>query len=163
MTVIVGADGSAELDLGDGLRYVANIFSWRAQLKREMLRQTTLADEYERRTGGLGDWTGSFSFNLQFSDDISIAQSAWQILEYICTKQDDELKSALKLTVQRNQIANDCDIFDSTIAGSIALTGVVVIGDISLDCTDPEQATVAVASWEADGPLTPYRSSPVSS
>jgi hypothetical protein len=163
MTVIVGADGSAELDLGDGLKYVANIFSWRAQLKREMLRQTTLADEYERRTGGLGDWTGSFSFNLQFSDDISIAQSAWQILLYICTKQDDELKAALNLTVQRNQLANDYDIFDSTIPGTISLAGVVVIGDISLDCSDPEQPTVAVASWEADGPLTPYRSSPVSS
>lgn len=158
MAVLVGTDGSAQLDLGGGLKYVANIFSWQAQLRREMLRQTTQADDFERRTGGLGDWTGSFSFRLQFSDDTSTAQSSWQLLEYALTETDDNLKADMNLVLQRYQLAPDYDIFDSTIAGAISLNGTIVIGDLSLDCQDPEQPVVAVASWEADGALTPYRS-----
>lgn len=160
MSVIVGNDGAAKLNLGSGLIYVANIFSWEAELSYEMLRQTTLADDYERRTGGLGDWTGSFSFRLQFSDDIETAQSSWQILQYACSKQDDDLKAGIELCLQREEKPADCEIFDSTIPGTISLIGTVVIAGIRLDCSDPEQPIVAVAIWNADGALTPYRSSP---
>lgn len=157
MSVVVGADGEAKLNLGDGLICVANIFSWRARLSREMLRRTTLADEFERRTGGLGDWTGSFSFRLQFSDDTSIAQSSWQILNFALTGTDDNLKADLGLVLQRYQLPAGHDMFDSTIDGVIKLAGTVVIGDISLDCTDPEQPIVCEASWSGDGALAPER------
>lgn len=157
MAVLVGADGVAKLDLGDGLICVANIFSWRARLSREMLRRTTQADEAERRTAGLADWSGSFSFRLQFSDDISTAQSAWQILDFALTNTDDGLKANLELILQKYQLVPDYDIFNSTVDGVIKLTGVVVIGDISMDCSDPEQPIVCEASWAGDGALTPVR------
>lgn len=157
MAVLVGADGAAKLDLGDGLKYVANIFSWNAQLRREMLRQTTQADNYEKRTGGMGDWTGSFSFRLQFSDDTSVAQSAWQLLNFAFTQNDDDLKAGIELILQSYKLPTDCDIFKTTVPGIIKLTGTVVIGDISMNCEDPEQPIVAVANWEADGALTPVR------
>jgi hypothetical protein len=158
MAVLVGADGSAKLDLGDGLICVANIFSWSARLRRETLRTTTQADEFQRRTAGLGDWSGSFSFKMQFSDDIAIAQSSWQILDFALTKTDDELKADLELILQRYQLPPDHDIFGTTIDGIVKLAGTVVIGDISMDCEDPEQPIIAVASWEGDGALTPERS-----
>lgn len=158
MTVLVGADGSVELDLGDGLICVANVFTWEAELKREMLRRTTQADEFERRTAGLGDWSGSFSFRMQFSDDIEQAQSAWQILEYAVTGSDDDLKADIDLVLQHYRRPPDYDIFNSTIAGVIKLTGTVVIGDIRLDCEDPEKPIVAVAIWQGDGPLALERS-----
>jgi len=157
MAVLVGADGAARLDLGNGLKYVANIFSWNAQLRREMLRQTTQADNYEKRTGGMGDWTGSFSFRLQFSDDTSVAQSAWQLLNFAFTENDDDLKAGIELILQSYKLPPDCDIFRTTVPGIIKLTGTVVIGDISMNCEDPEQPIVAVANWEADGALTPVR------
>jgi hypothetical protein len=160
MAVIVGADGAAQLNLGNGLKYVANIFSWQAGLRREMLRQTTQADDFEKRTGGLGSWSGSFSFYLQFSDDESIAESAWQLLQYALTRTDDDLKAEVKLILQEYMVADDCDIFDSYIPGVISLNGMVVIGDLSLDCQDPEKPIIAVASWEGDGALMPERSNP---
>lgn len=158
MGVLVGADGSAKLDLGNGLICVANIFSWNAKLGREMLPTTTQADEFRRRTAGLGDWSGSFSFRLQFSDDTTVAQSSWQILDFALTKTDDELKADLELILQRYQLPPDHGIFGTTIDGIVQLTGTVVIGDISLNCEDPEQPIIAVASWEGDGALTPERS-----
>lgn len=158
MAVLVGADGGAELDLGDGLICVANIFSWRAELRREMLRRTTQADEFERRTAGLGDWSGSFSFRLQFSDDTSVAQSSLQILDYALTKSDDALKADLELILQRYRLPADCDLFGTTVNGIVSLKGTVVIGDVSLNCEDPEQPIIAVASWTGDGALTPERS-----
>jgi hypothetical protein len=118
-----------------------------------MLDQTTQADDYKKRTGGLGDWTGSFSFRLQFSDDTSVAQSAWQLLNHAFTSTDDDLKADLRLVLQSYQLSSDCDIFQTTIADTISLRGTVVIGDISMNCEDPEQPIVAVASWEADGAL----------
>lgn len=157
MTVIVGVDGSVELDLGNGLKYVANIFKWDAELKREFLDQTTQADDFGRATAGLATWSGSLSTYLQFSDDTSVAQSSWQILEYAVSGVDDDLKAAVKLTLQRQPPDDDYDIFDSTIAGEIRLTGTVVIGDIRLECTDPEQPIVMVLIWTGDGPLTPLR------
>lgn len=158
MAVLVGADGAARLDLGNGLEYIANIFSWEARLRREMLRQTTQADNYERRTAGLGDWTGSFSFYLQFSDDTAVALSSWQLLEHALTQSDDGLKASIDLVLQRHRLDPDWEIFGSTIPGTISLQGTVVIGDLSLNCKDPEQPIVADASWAADGPLTPHRS-----
>lgn len=157
MAVIVGADGAAQINLGGGLKYIANIRSWRASLKRDMLRRTTLADEAERRTGGLADWSGDFEFRLQFSDDTSVAQSAWQMLNFALTNTDDALKADLSLILQRYQLPPDYDIFDTTVAGIIKLTGTVVIGDVSLNCEDPEQPIIAVASWAGDGALTPLR------
>lgn len=158
MSVIVGTDGAAKLNLGGGLKYVANMFSWTAQLRREMLRQTTQADNYEKRTGGMGDWTGSFSFRLQFSDDTSVAQSAWQLLNFAFSNTDDTLKAGIELILQSEKLPPDCDIFKTTVSGIIKLTGTVVIGDISMNCQDPEQPIVAVANWEADGALTLARS-----
>jgi hypothetical protein len=157
MTVIVGVDGSAELDLGSGLKYVANIFAWDAELKRDILDQTTQADDFGRATAGLATWSGSFSTYLQFSDDTSVAQSSWQIFEYAISGVDDQLKAAIKLTLQREAPTDDYDIFDSTIAGEIRLTGTVVIGDIRLNCEDPEKPIVMVMTWSGDGPLTPRR------
>lgn len=157
MAVIVGADGAAQINLGGGLKYIANIRSWRASLKRDMLRRTTLADEAEKRTGGLADWSGDFEFRLQFSDDTSVAQSAWQMLNFALTNTDDALKAELSLMLQSYKLPPDYDIFDTTVAGVIKLTGTVVIGDVSLNCEDPEQPIIAVASWAGDGPLTPVR------
>lgn len=158
MAVLVGADGAAQINFGNGLKYVANIKSWRASLKRDMLRRTTLADEAERRTGGLADWSGDFEFRLQFSDDTTVAQSSWQILDFALTNTDDDLKADLSLILQRYQLVPDYDIFKTTIAGVIKLTGTVVIGDVSLNCEDPEQPIIAVASWQGDGALVPQRS-----
>lgn len=157
MAVIVGADGAAQINLGGGLKYIANIRSWRASLRRDMLRRTTLADEAERRTGGLADWTGDFEFRLQFSDDTTVAQSAWQMLDFALSNTDDDLKADLSLILQRYQLSPDYDIFDTTVAGIVKLTGTVVIGDVSLNCEDPEQPIIAVASWAGDGALTPLR------
>lgn len=157
MAVIVGADGAVELDLGNGNKCVAEVFAWNASMKREMLRRTTQADEAERRTGGLSDWTGSFSFRLQFSDDDSIAQSAWQIAEFAVAGTDDELKAEASFVLQRYGVRGDCDIFQSTISDAIKLVGTIVIGDLSFDCSDPEQPLVCVASWEADGALALVR------
>ncbi len=157
MSLLVGSDGAAQINLGGGLKFVANIFSWNARLRREMLRQTTQADDYEKRTAGLGDWSGSFSFRMQFSDDTSVAQSAWQLLDFALTKNDDDLKASIALILQSYKLPPDCDIFKTTIPGVIKLTGTVVIGDLSLNCEDPEQPIIAVASWEGDGALTPVR------
>lgn len=159
MAVIVGADGAAKIELGDGLKYIANIFSWQADLRRAMLRTTTQADDFERRTGGLGDWTGSFSFRLQFSDDTEVAQSAWQLLQHVCTGTDDGLKASVSLILQQYAVQHDYDIpFESTIGGTISLNGTVVVGGVSLNCEDPEKPIIAVASWEGDGALIPQRS-----
>lgn len=157
MSVIVGSDGAVEIDFGDGEKCVANVFAWSASLKRDMLRRTTLADDAERRTGGLADWTGSFSFRLQFSDDTSIAQSAWQIMDFALSNSDDDLKASLGLVLQRYQVPSDYDIFQDSVSGIVKLSGSVVIGDISFDCQDPEQPLVCVASWAADGPLALVR------
>ena len=126
-------------------------------MKRDMLRRTTQADEFERNTGGLGDWSGDFEFRLQFSDDTTTAQSAWQMLNFALTGTGDSLKSELSLILQSYQLTPDYDIFDTTIAGVIKLTGTVVIGGVSLNCEDPEQPIIAVASWSGDGALTPQR------
>jgi hypothetical protein len=157
MSLLVGSDGAAQINLGNGLKFVANIFSWNARLRREMLRQTTQADDYEKRTAGLGDWSGSFSFRMQFSDDTSVAQSAWQLLDFALTKNDDDLKAGIELILQSYKLPPDCDTFKTTIPGIIKLTGTVVIGDLSLNCEDPEQPIIAVANWEGDGALTPVR------
>jgi hypothetical protein len=157
MSLLVGSDGAAQINLGGGLKFVANIFSWNARLRREMLRQTTQADDYEKRTAGLGDWSGSFSFRMQFSDDTSVAQSAWQLLDFALTKNDDDLKASIALILQSYKLPPDCDIFKTTIPGVIKLTGTVVIGDLSLNCEDPEQPIIAVANWEGDGAMTPVR------
>lgn len=154
MAVLVGADGAAQIDLGGGLKYIANIKSWRCQFKREMLRRTTQADESERRTGGLADWSGDFELHMQFSDDESIALSAWQFLDFAFTGTDDDLKADISLILQSYQLPSECDIFRTTVTGVVKLTGTVVIGDVSLNCEDPERPIIAVVNWEADGGLT---------
>jgi hypothetical protein len=157
MSVIVGSSGAAQINLGDGIKYVANIFSWNASLKRDMLSRTTQADEAERRTGGLADWTGDFSFRLQFSDDTATAQSAWQMLDFAYSKTDDDLKAELRLILQSHKLPPDCDIFRTTVSGIVRLAGTIVIGDVSLDCTDPEQPIIAKAFWSGDGALALQR------
>jgi hypothetical protein len=59
--------------------------------------------------------------------------------------------------LQSYKLPPDCDIFKTTIPGVIKLTGTVVIGDLSLNCEDPEQPIIAVANWEGDGAMTPVR------
>lgn len=157
MSVLVGAHGAAQINLGGGLKYVANIFSWDASMKRNMLRRTTQADDFETNTGGMASWSGSFSFRLQFSDDVNTAQSAWQMLDFALTGTDDDLKANFRLILQSHKLPPDYDIFDTTVGGIIQLAGTIVIGDLSLDCTDPEQPIVAVATWSGDGALTPQR------
>lgn len=157
MTVIVGADGAVQINLGNGLKYMANVTSWRANLGRDMLDKTTQADDAKRRTAGLADWTGDFAFSIEFSDDISVAQSAWQMLQFALSGRDDELKAEIALILQHHGIPPDCNIFQASIPGVIRLTGTVVIGDIKIDCEDPEKPLVLVASWGADGALTPER------
>lgn len=157
MSVLVGAHGAAQINLGGTLKYVANIFSWNASMKRAMLSRTTQADDFERNTGGLAGWSGSFSFKLQFSDDTSVAQSAWQMLDFAFTKTDDDLKASLQLILQSHKLTPDYDIFQTTVGGIIQLAGTIVIGDVSLDCTDPEQPIVAVATWSGDGALALQR------
>lgn len=154
MTVLKGADGRAQINLGSGLKCIANIFSWRAQRRMDMLRRTTLADEAERRTAGLADWSGSFTCRLQFSDDVAAAQSAWQMLNFALMNTDDAMKASVALIIQAYQLPPDYDIFRTTIPGVIKLTGTVVFNDIRLDCTEPEQPIIAVFSWEGDGALT---------
>ena len=139
------------------MKYVANIFSWNASMKRDMLSRTTQADEAERRTGGLADWTGDFSFKLQFSDDTATAQSAWQMLDFAYSNTDDDLKAELQLILQSHKLPPDCDIFRTTVSGIIRLAGTIVIGDVSLDCTDPEQPIIAKAFWSGDGALALQR------
>lgn len=158
MAVLVGADGAAQIDLGAGLKYIANIKSWRCKMTREMLDRTTQADESRRRTGGLSDWSGDFEFHIQFSDDTGTALSAWQLLDFAFTNTDDDLKADISLILQQQNHPSNCDIFSTTVAGIVKLTGTVVIGDISLNCEDPEQPIIAVANWEADGPLGLERS-----
>jgi hypothetical protein len=159
MGVIVGSDGGVQINLGGGLKYVANIFSWNVNMGRNMLRTTTQADEAERRTAGLADWTGDFSMRLQFSDDTNVAQSSWQMLNFALTGVDDGLKADLRLMLQSYQVLpEDCDIFRTTIPGIISLVGTVVIGDVRLDCTDPGEPIILVLSWSGDGALTLQRS-----
>ena len=157
MSIVVGSDGAAQINLGSGVKYIANIFSWDASMKREMLRRTTQADEVERRTGGLADWSGSFSFRLEFSDDTTVALSAWQMLDFAFNRTDDNLKAEIRLIVQSYKVPPSCDTFQTGVSGTIRLTGTVVIGDIRLDCTDPEQPIVAVANWSGDGALALVR------
>jgi hypothetical protein len=158
MAVIVGSDGAAQINLGDGRKFIANMFAWNARLRREMLSRTTQADDYERRTGGMGDWSGSFSFRMQFSDDTTFAQSAWQLLNFAFTKTDKDLKAQIRLILQSHKLPPDCDIFKTTITGGIRLRGTVVISDVSINCEDPEQPMIAVVSWEGDGPMVFVRS-----
>jgi len=157
MSILVGSDGAAQINLGDGLKYVANIFSWNASMKRDMLDRTTQADDFEKRTGGLAGWSGSFSFRIQFSDDIGTVQSAWQMLDFAFSNTDDDLKSELRLILQSRKLPPDYNIFKSTVSGIIQLAGTIVIGDVSLDCSDPEQAIIAVANWSGDGALSLQR------
>lgn len=161
MTVVLGADGAVQFNFGDGSRCTANVFSWSANLGRETLDTTKQGDEARTRTGGLADHTGSVSLRLQFSDDTTDANSAWQILEYALGNTDDDLKAAITLYLQRSDPPADCDdVFSSLVRVPIKLTGTVVIGGISLDCTDPGEPIVAVLSWESDGPLVLSRETP---
>lgn len=154
MPVITGSDGSIEFDLGDGSRCTANVFSWEVNLGRETLDTTRQGDEARRRTGGLADHTGSVSLRLQFSDDVTTANSAWQILDHALGGADDELKADLKLYLQREAPTAQCDdAFSTLVSDPITLAGTVVIAGISLDCTDPGEPIVAVLGWEADGAL----------
>jgi hypothetical protein len=96
---------------------------------------------------------------LQLSDDVSVAQSSWQMLNFALTGVDDGLKADLKLMLQSHQVLpEDCDIFRTTIPGIISLVGTVVIGDVRLDCTDPKEPIILVLHWSGDGALTPQRS-----
>lgn len=158
MAVIVGADGAAQIDLGNGLKYIANITSWSVKLDRGYLNRTTQADEAKKRTADIADWTGDFSFNIQLSEDTSVALSAWPLLQFIIAGKDDELKAEVALILQRNQVMADCDIFQTTIPGAVWLAGTVVIGGVGLDCEDPEKPLVGLAQWGADGALTLHRS-----
>jgi len=154
MAVIVGADGAIELDLGNGLVRAANIFQWEARLTRDSLPRTTQADDYKRWTGGLGEWSGSFSFRLQFSDDGDTALSAWQLLTFIVSNTGDDLKGNLRLILQGQGEGAGSDVFRFPISDQIMLSGQVLISDVGLNCEDPERPIIATASWLGDGELT---------
>lgn len=161
MSVIFGSDGAIQFNLGPGQRCTANVFSWSVNLGRETLDTTRQGDEARSRTGGLADHTGSVSLRLQFSDDDTTANSAWQILEFALGNTDDDLKAAITLYLQRSDPPASCDdVFDTLVRVPIKLTGTVVIGGISLDCTDPGEPIVAVLNWESDGPLVLSRETP---
>jgi hypothetical protein len=59
--------------------------------------------------------------------------------------------------LQSYKLPPDYDIFRTTVSGIIRLAGTVVIGDVSLDCTDPEQPIIAKAFWSGDGALALQR------
>jgi hypothetical protein len=162
MPVIVGSDGAIQFDLGGGSLCTANTFAWSVNLGRETLPTTKQGDEAVTRTGGLADHTGSVSIRLQFSDDTSTANSAWQILDFALGNTDDDLKADLTLYLQRSGLTAGCgdDAFDTAIQDAIVLAGTVVVAGISLDCTAPEEPIVAVISWEADGALALSRETP---
>ena len=156
MSVLVGTDGAVQVNLGGGLKYVADIFQWNANLKRSMLSRTTQADDFEKNTGGMAAWSGDFSFRMRFSDDATV-QSAWQMLNFALTGTDDTLKSELELILQTSQLSPDYDVYKTTVGGVIKLTGTIVIGDIRLDCKEPGEPVIAVASWAGDGALALVR------
>jgi hypothetical protein len=159
MSVIFGSDGAIQFDLGDGSRCTANVFAWSVNLGRETLDTTRQGDEARGRTGGLADHTGSVSLRLQFSDDITTANSAWQLISHALGNTDDGLKADVELVLQRSAPAGSCDdAFSTVINAEITLTGTVVLTSINLDCTDPGEPVVAVLSWEADGALLLNRS-----
>ena len=161
MPVIVGSDGAVQFDFGGGLTYVANVFAWSVNLGRETLPTTKQGDEAVTRTGGLADHTGSVSMRLRFAEDGAEALSAWQLINFALGNTDDALKASIKLFIQTAGVSADCeDITGLLIQDPISLTGTVVIASISLDCTDPGEPVVAVASWEADGALTLTRDTP---
>jgi hypothetical protein len=158
MSVILGSDGSIKIDLGDGQRFIANVFSYRVNLGRETLPQTRQGDEAVKRTGGLADHTGSVSLRMQFSDDNEYIESAWQILDYVLAGSDDELKAEIELYLQRQGTVVQCgDDFTTIIPESVYLAGTVVLTNVSIDCADPGEPVVAVLSWEADGALALQR------
>jgi hypothetical protein len=161
MSVILGSEGSIQFDFGNGSRCVANVFSWSVNLGRETLDTTRQGDEARSRTGGLADHTGSVSLRLQFSDDDSQANSAWQIMEFALGGSDDELKADLTLYLQRSAPPAGCDdTFGLLIQDAIFLAGRAVITGVNLDCTDPGEPVVAVVGWEADGALELSRETP---
>jgi hypothetical protein len=157
MTVVVGTDGAAKIDLGSGLKYMANIRSWELSVSRPSLSRTNLGDEAERSVSGVAKWTGDFEFHLVFSEDESVALSSWKMLEFALAGVGDELFADIELILQRHQIAPDFEVFRSTIPGVIKLSGTVLVTDVRMDCTDPGEPIVMVADWEGDGALTPVR------
>jgi hypothetical protein len=153
MSVAVGTDGAVRFGLGDGLKYMANIFSWGMDGGSESLSQTNLADTHKRRTGGLKDSSGSLSFYLEFSEDSAVALSALRMLDFIVNGTGDELKAEIVLVLQRNRIAADYDVFRSSVPGVVRLSGNVLVPRVRLNCENPEKPLIAVADWEGDGPL----------
>lgn len=158
MAVVVGSDGAAKINLGDGSQYIANIKSWRINMNRDYLSRTTQADEVERNTGGMSSWTGDFEMHLSFSDDESVALSSWQVLDFVINNTDDDLKAELSLLLQQYGVQADCKTFKTSMQEAISLTGTVVLGSVNMNCEDPEQPIVLVINWTADGPLTLQRS-----
>ena len=79
------------------------------------------------------------------------------MLDFAFTKTDDDLKASLRLILQSHKLTPDYDVFQTTVGGIIQLAGTIVIGDVSLDCTDPEQPIVAKAFWSGDGALALQR------
>lgn len=156
----IGSDGEVRFNFGGGAKPVANIFSWTASMRREALDQTDLSDEATRRTGGLISWAGDFSMRLEFSDDETIAQSAWQVLDFAFSGTDDQSKAEISLIIQRSGYSPDFVDFRTSILDTIRLAGTVVITGVKLDCTDPGQAVIAVVDWEGDGELTLQRQPP---
>jgi hypothetical protein len=157
MGVLVGADGAAKINLGNGLKYVANIISWRVLCSNKPLERTTQADEASRTTGGLSRWSGDFEFHLQFSDDESVALSSWQMLDFAFNAKGDDRKAEIALILQSHQLPPDYDVFSSWIPGVVKLTGTVTLTDVPINCENPEQPIVCVANWEGDGELALVR------
>lgn len=157
MAVITGSDGAVKINLGNGLKYIADIVSWTVNMNRDILSRTTAADENERNTGGRGSWQGDIELHVSFSDDESVALSSWQLLEFAINNTDDDLKAELRLVLQRYKIAPDCAIFQTSVSGVVELVGTVVVGPISMNCEDPEQPIVLVVNWTGDGPLSLQR------
>jgi hypothetical protein len=160
MSVILGSDGAIQFDFGS-LLCTANTFAWTVNLGRETLPTTKQGDYAVSRTGGLADHTGSVSIRLQFSDDDSQANSAWQILQFAIGNHDDDLKAGIRLYLQRTPPPAECDdVLGQLMPDAVFLGGTVVVTSISLDCSDPGEPVVAVVNWEADGGLDLFREAP---
>ena len=153
MAVILGSDGAVKIDLGDGLKYIAQIRSWEAALSRPSLRRTTMADEAEKRASGVADWGGNFELQIVLSEDDSTALSAWKLLQFLLAGVDEGLKADVELILQRYQISADCVTFGTSLSGVVKLAGTVLLTDVRLDCQSPEEALVLVVYWEGDGAL----------
>lgn len=152
MSVLLGGDGTVQLDLGSGLTCVVNLFRWQLNINRDVLDTTRQGAESKGSVGGLLGGTGELGYRLQLFEDGPEAVSAYQILDYVLTNVDAALTAQVRLVLQVDPSAS-CAIGEP-IREAVWLDGSVVIGSTSIDCSDPGQLMVLRTSITTDGDLT---------